>query len=164
MATPRQLTHTVSVPQVEFVYRAQYARFLRFAVATLGDAEHGRDAVHEAFVRALKSLDEFRGDARLETWIWRILINVCSAERSGDSGKVEDAPELPESGPAEWPEVRAAVAALPERQRMVLFLRHYADLEYEEIAGVLGIARGTVAATLHQAHERLRDILSEVKR
>ncbi len=56
-------------------------------------------------------------------------------------------------------ELRAAVAALPDRQRSVLFLRHYADLGYEQIAEVLGIARGTVAATLSQAHASLRQTI-----
>jgi RNA polymerase sigma factor (sigma-70 family) len=65
---------------------------------------------------------------------------------------------------ADWPEVRAAIAGLPERQRMTLFLRHYADLDYDQIAAVLGVARGTVAATLHAAHEKLRGVLQEVTR
>ena len=73
--------------------------------------------------------------------------------------------ELPLNGhPPEWPEVRAAVAALPERQRLALFLRHYADLDYEAIATALGVQRGTVAATLHAAHESLRRTLPEVQR
>jgi RNA polymerase sigma factor (sigma-70 family) len=62
-----------------------------------------------------------------------------------------------------WEEIRAAVGALPERQRTTVFLRHYADLDYEQIADVLGITRGTVAATLHQAHEKLREVLAEVR-
>jgi len=49
-------------------------------------------------------------------------------------------------------ELRALVATLPERQRLVLFLRYYADLDYQAIGGVLGIATGTVSATLNQAH------------
>jgi RNA polymerase sigma factor (sigma-70 family) len=67
------------------------------------------------------------------------------------------------NGPArEWPELRGAIAALPERQRLALFLRHYADLDYESIAAVLGVRRGTVAATLHAARESLRQALTEV--
>jgi RNA polymerase sigma factor (sigma-70 family) len=62
----------------------------------------------------------------------------------------------------DWPELRAAVSALPERQRLALFLRHYADLDYEAIAFALGVRRGTVAATLHAAHESLRRTLTEV--
>ena len=57
--------------------------------------------------------------------------------------------------------MRAAVAALPERQRLALFLRYYADLDYAGIAEALGISRGTVSATLHAAHTTLQTQLSE---
>jgi RNA polymerase sigma-70 factor (ECF subfamily) len=60
--------------------------------------------------------------------------------------------------------LREAVAALPERQRLALFLRHYADLNYDQIAAVLGVRRGTVAATLHAAHASLRMSVQEVER
>ena len=56
------------------------------------------------------------------------------------------------------------MAALPERQRLILFLRHYADLDYETIAAAVGIRRGTVAAALHAAHRTLRHALTEVPR
>jgi RNA polymerase sigma factor (sigma-70 family) len=55
--------------------------------------------------------------------------------------------------------VRAAVAALPERQRLALFLRYYADLDYAAIAAILEIKEGTVGATLHAAHAALRAAL-----
>jgi RNA polymerase sigma factor (sigma-70 family) len=57
--------------------------------------------------------------------------------------------------------VRAAVAALPERQRLTLFLRYYADLDYDAIAATLGVASGTVGATLNAAHAALRGSLKE---
>jgi RNA polymerase sigma factor (sigma-70 family) len=60
--------------------------------------------------------------------------------------------------------VRAAVAALPERQRFALFLRYYADLDYRSIAEALGVKPGTVAAHLNAAHQTLRSRLEEVDR
>jgi RNA polymerase sigma factor (sigma-70 family) len=57
----------------------------------------------------------------------------------------------------------AALALLPERQRLALFLRYYADLDYAGIAEALGIARGTVSATLHAARSNLRTKLKEVE-
>jgi RNA polymerase sigma factor (sigma-70 family) len=59
-------------------------------------------------------------------------------------------------------ELREAVAALPERQRLVAFLRYYADLDYRGIADALGIEPGTVGATLNQLHAALRRVLEEV--
>jgi RNA polymerase sigma factor (sigma-70 family) len=58
--------------------------------------------------------------------------------------------------------VRAVVAALPERQRLVLFLRYYADLDYATISEALEISAGTVAATLSSARSSLRPLLQEV--
>jgi RNA polymerase sigma-70 factor (ECF subfamily) len=55
----------------------------------------------------------------------------------------------------------AALASLPERQRLALFLRYYADLDYAGIAEALGISRGTVSATLHAAHASLQTKLKE---
>jgi RNA polymerase sigma-70 factor (ECF subfamily) len=160
----RELAETGSIGDIEAMYREHHSRFLRFAVASLGDVEGARDAVHEAFVRAIRSLSDFRGQGRLESWLWRILVNVCMAEKRRGVVPIEGA--LPPTGVEnpEWPEIRAAIASLPERQRTILFLRHYADLDYDQIGVILGIARGTVAATLNTAHTRLRAELGEVKR
>jgi RNA polymerase sigma-70 factor (ECF subfamily) len=64
----------------------------------------------------------------------------------------------------ETSEVATLVAALPERQRLVLFLRYYADLDYRRIAEILGVRIGTVSASLHAAHGTLRRALNEVSR
>lgn len=152
------------IAKIEVIYRREYPRFLRVAVAYLGDTERGRDAVHEAFVRAIKSLDAYRWEGSVEAWLWRTLINVCLVERRHRPVLVAEVLEAPHNDAAEdWPEVRTAVASLPERQRTILFLRHYADLDYDQIAATLGIARGTVAATLNTAHSRLREALGEVR-
>ena len=158
------MTDTGSIADIEAIYREHYSRFLRFAVANLSDVERGRDAVHEAFVRAIRSVGDFRGQGRLESWLWRILVNVCTAEKRRRAVPIEDLPVATSLDDPEWPEIRAAIASLPERQRTILFLRHYADLDYEQIGAVLGITRGTVAATLNTAHTRLRAVLGEVKR
>lgn len=111
-----------------------------------------------------KSLGDFRGQGRLESWLWRILVNVCLAEKRRRVVPIENLSLLSSAEATEWPEVRAVITSLPERQRTILFLRHYADLDYDQIGVVLGIARGTVAATLNTAHTRLRAVLGEVKR
>lgn len=60
--------------------------------------------------------------------------------------------------------VRVLIAAMPERQRLVLFLRYYADLDYRRIADTLEIEIGTAGATLNQARAALRRLLEEVPR
>lgn len=153
------------IDELERLYELRYGQFLRVAVGTLGYPERGRDAVHEAFVRAVAGLDRFRGESSLETWVWRILANVCTSDRRRELElSAEPAERASRWEPDDGRDVRAAIAALPSRQRMILFLRHYADFDYDQIASALGVERGTVGATLHAAHARLRDILSEVPR
>ena len=151
------------VAAIERAYRAGYPRFFRLAVALLRDVDQGRDAVQEAFVRALRSRGDLRRIDSLDGWLWRTLVNVCLAQGRRAREVAEEAPSFETNGHAEeWPEVRAAIAALPERQRVVLFLRHYADLDYRQIADALRIERGTVAATLHAAHKTMKQSLTEV--
>jgi RNA polymerase sigma-70 factor (ECF subfamily) len=154
-----------SLALIEELYRRQYRRFLRIALASLADTEKARDAVQETFARATRSRHSIRDAEALEGWLWRTLVNICRDERRASAHTAAAARARPvENGRAEeWAELRAAVAGLPERQRLVLFLRHYADLDYETIAAAVGVERGTVAATLHAAHKALRAVLTEVR-
>ena len=153
------------VAAIEQVYRDGYRRYLRLAVAMLGDDDRGRDAVQEAFARALRSRGDLRRVESLHGWLWRTLVNVCRIEIRRPVALLEEPGEPGRNGHAEeWPEVRALIAALPERQRLVLFLRHYADLDYRSIGEIVGIERGTVAATLHAAHQKVRETITGVKR
>jgi RNA polymerase sigma factor (sigma-70 family) len=149
--------------EIEAMYRTRYAVFHRVATAIVGDADLARDAVHDGFVRAVRHRRRFRGDS-LEGWLWRIVVNAARRRR-GDRFWRRHAPlaervavPAPNNG-----DLRALVAALPERQRLALFLRYYADLDYRSIAEALGVRPGTVAATLHQAHAALRRSLEEEK-
>jgi RNA polymerase sigma factor (sigma-70 family) len=154
-----------SIQAIEDVYRRQYRRFLRVALALTRGRVQADDAVQEAFARAIRMRAGYRGEGTLEGWLWQILVNVCrDVHRRPAELASLDEPSMLTGQAEEWPELRAAVAALPERQRLVLFLRHYADLDYETIAAVLGVRRGTVAATLHTAHSALRRAMTEVKR
>ena len=144
------------------MYRARFEHFVRVAAAVCGDVEAGRDAVQAAFVSAVRDRKSFRGDGPLEAWIWRIVVNEARRlARTARTDSLETtSPEHMSNGRPEDPfGVRALVAALPPRQREVLFLRYYADLEYRAIADVLEIEPGTVAATLNTAHQALRQRL-----
>ena len=70
---------------------------------------------------------------------------------------------MPQNGDAvETRVVRTWIASLPERQRLVVYLRYYADLDYQTIAAVLQVEIGTVSATLSAAHRSLREEIQEV--
>jgi RNA polymerase sigma-70 factor (ECF subfamily) len=152
---------SASVSDLESLYRSGWARFVRVATAILHDEQRAVDAVQDAFAAALRDRERFRGDGPLEAWVWRIVVNAARKERNrAQPLPVEEiADEAPET--AADSSVRTAIRALPERQRLVLFLRYYADLDYDSIALALEIKPGTVAATLHAAHASLRASLRE---
>jgi len=156
-----------SIQAIEQIYRTGYARFLRLATAIVGSREGAADCVQEAFARLLRSRFDYRGEGTLEAWAWRTVTNVAltygSRARSRPGPLAPERESVSNGVPPRWPELRAAVAALPDRQRQTLFLRHYADLSYDEIADVLGVARGTVSATLHSAHAALREAIPELR-
>jgi RNA polymerase sigma-70 factor, ECF subfamily len=148
--------------EIEQIYRAGYRRFLRVALAVLRDDERAVDAVQEAFATAVQKRSKFRGEGPLEAWIWRMVMNAALKERARPRPSAlaerEAAPPAEESSA-----VHDAVAQLPERQRFALFLRYYADLDYESIATVLDVTSGTVGATLNAAHASLRRLLQEAR-
>jgi RNA polymerase sigma factor (sigma-70 family) len=149
-------------PALERVYRDKLEAFVRVASAIIGDRDTARDAVQEGFARALAHAEEFRGEGSLEGWVWRIVVNEARRKTISRSRSPETVPAVAaesRSDDAAW--LRGVLASLPERQRTVLFLRYYADLEYDAIAEALGVAPGTVAATLSQAQLSLRRKLEE---
>ena len=148
---------------IEAVYRDRFAGLVRFAQAITGDEQAALDAVHDGFVRAVRYRRGLRDPDAAAGWICRIVANEARRNRRPVIVPVEPAVEST-NGHHEGAAVRAALAALPERQRLALFLRYYADLDYAGIAEALGISRGTVSATLHAAHSNMQTQLMEVDR
>jgi RNA polymerase sigma factor (sigma-70 family) len=154
-----------TLADLETIYRMEYHRFLRVAEAISGDPHLGADAVNEGFAGAIRARGQFRGNGTLEAWLWSCVVNAARNARrrqqpSADVGALAE-PEAVEQ-PAADATLRELVGGLPERQRLALFLRYYADLDYREIARVLGTEVGTVGATLNKAHGALRKRLVEV--
>lgn len=150
--------------ELERLYRRDYERFLRLARALVGSQEAAHDVVQEAFAAAVRSRWDFRGDGPLEAWVWRIVLNrgrLAARERATVALEGEMAAPST-NGSHGGGDVLRAVAALPERQRLAVFLRYYADFDYRSIAETLGVEVGTVSATLHAAHAALRKSLQEV--
>ncbi len=153
-----------SVEALEMIYRDGFQRFVRVAQAITRSRETAVDAVQDAFASLLRSRASYRGTGPLESWVWRAVVNSArrtlreriheplerSAQTTAAPGDDEDDED-----------VRHAIAALPERQRLVLFLRYYADLDYRAIAETLQIEVGTVGSTLNQAQAALKLRLTE---
>jgi RNA polymerase sigma-70 factor (ECF subfamily) len=157
-----------SLEEIEALYRSRFERFATVACAVTGSQAAARDAVQDAFASAVRRRGQFRRDGSLEAWLWRAVVNEARSQqrrrRSRERVEQQALALEPPSGSEQDPEtaaVDAFVASLPERQRLVVFLRYYADLTHEQIATTLGIRPGTVAATLNAAHARLRPLLVE---
>ena len=144
---------------IEALYRRRYGHF-RDGVATItGDHESARDVVQETFARALRKRRSFRGEGSLEAWVWRIVVNAArdARRKRGPLLGLRDRPEAPTpNGDGN----SLPLELLTDRQREVLFLHYYADLDYATIAEALGISPGTVGATLSTARRALRQALT----
>jgi RNA polymerase sigma-70 factor (ECF subfamily) len=148
--------------QIEALYRADFTRFERVARAITGNRDSAVDAVQEGFADALRNARQWTGRGTLEGWVWRCVVNRARKARSKAAGlEPPEEASLTDPGGADF-DLGARLASLPERQRLVVFLRYFADLEYREIAAALEIETGTVSATLHAAHANLRVGYEEV--
>jgi RNA polymerase sigma-70 factor (ECF subfamily) len=144
-------------------------RIFGVAQRMLGNAAEAEDVAQEVFLRVHRSIAEFRGEARLSTWLYAITSRLClnrlrSAERrwrQDDPDALERVPgEGDAAGHLERSEVesalREAIAELPEERRIVLVLRDLEGLSYEEIAQALDVELGTVRSRLHRARMDLK--------
>lgn len=147
--------NTPTVADLERLYHLRHSAFRRTLAAIAGSREAGDDALQEGFARAIASLRQFRGEGSLEAWTWRICLNEArGVHRRHITEPLDDripADDVPAHDPVLW----AVIRELPERRRQVVFLRHFADLSYEDIATATGMRPGTVAATLSKAHAQL---------
>ena len=146
------------VDELEALYRSKLPEFRRVATAIAGDRDLGCDAVQDAFATAVRRRRSFRGDGTLEAWVWRIVVNAARDVRRRRSTLAEPA-ETTTNGQA--PVV--PLDLLTERQREIVFLHYYADLDYAAISDALAISPGTVGATLNAARATLRQALEEVR-
>ena len=153
-----------TLDELEALYRSRFEVFARVAAGVTGDGDRARDVVQEAFAAAVRKRGSFRGDGPLEAWVWRIVLNAARSEARRSAPGADRGDRVATNGyPERDAELRVALARLPERQRAAVFLRYYADLDYAAIGEALGIADGTVAATLNAAHAALRTRLQEAR-
>jgi RNA polymerase sigma-70 factor, ECF subfamily len=143
--------------ELEALYRERLQQYTRAAAAIAGDEESGRDAVQEAFANAVRKRRRFRGEGDLEAWVLRIVVNAARDARRRRLRRMEH----PEPVATRAEELGLPLELLTERQREVLFLHYYADLDYLTIARALGISAGTVGATLSAARQTLRSAITK---
>ena len=128
------------------------------------------DVTQQAFVRAFRSLDKFRGEASVRTWLYRIGINLAlnhlrDHAREQPAEIADDALTAPAVGVTELIaterglRLRAAVAQLPPKQKLVLELRVFDDLAFREVAVLAGCTENAAKVSFHYAVKKLRELL-----
>ena len=143
-----------------------------------GNREAAEDCGQDTMIRIWRSLDSYRGDCALESWVYRIAANCCMDYlRKKKRDKSESVEPLREQGfdPAdpspgteaqvvaedEHRRLREAITCLPEEQREALILTQLQKVPYEEAALLLQVSEGTVKSRVNRAKARLKEILSE---
>ena len=140
-------------------------RLYSVAYRILRDSARAEDAVQQAFMIAWRELPKLRDEARLEAWLYRLLVNACYAEmrhtkrwQPGLRLVSEDEPLVDgaEISVEQRDELERAFRRLSREQRAVLVLHHHLGLTGAEIAEVLGVSPGTVRSRLHYARNLMR--------
>ncbi|MEP7116478.1 MAG: sigma-70 family RNA polymerase sigma factor [Acidobacteriota bacterium] len=169
----------------EELVRSTSARLLAVARRIVGTEEDARDVVQEAFISAFRALDRFEGNAKLSTWLHRIVVNKALMRLRTRKRKPEEPiepllPAFKEDGhqvqaTSEWAEgadvtleraetrefVRSQIDRLPDTYRTVLLLRDIEEMNTPETAAMLGITENAVKIRLHRARQALRKLLDE---
>ena len=156
-------------------------KIYRLAYDLTGNGMDAEDLSQDVFVKAFRSLQNFRGDAKFGTWLYRITVNTCFDHRSKKSLSMstplshteqeDDAAPREPAGTGILPDqaaeasliqknIELALEQLTPREKTVFMLRHYHDLPLKEIAETLEISLGSVKTLLFRAVRRLQEELS----
>ncbi len=158
----------------------------RLALELTGDWDDADDLSQQVFIKAHGALHRFRGDTKVISWLYRIMVNThidnCRRERArgrdanlsitGEGRQqselcithaVEDNPEKGATARHIQDNINRALENLAPQQRSVFILRHYHDLPLKEIASIMGLSTGSVKSQLFRAIRRLRDELAFFK-
>lgn len=134
--------------------------------------EDSNDILQQVFIKMWNSLEDFRGDANLYTWLYRIATNETltwlekekrrkAVSLDSDEGLMTERLEAQQgfdSNKLEW-KLQQAIQALPEKQRVVFSLRYYDEMPYEEMASVLNTSEGALKASYHHAVKKVETFI-----
>lgn len=138
------------------------------------DHDDSNDITQDVFIKAWGALENFRGDSKLYTWLYRIAsneaINFLNKKRrkyfipiydveNELNEKLEADPDL--SGDAIQLKLQQALLKLPEKQRLVFNLKYFEELPYEEISEITGTSVGALKASYHWASKKIEDFLND---
>jgi len=150
------------------------ARLLARAYRFLARGDAAEDVAQEAFLRVFRAAPQWRPEARFTTWLYRLTANLWWARRRQAARRQRGVAQVrpPDDAAPSEPDlerreraarVQAAVAALPDRQRLAVVLHRYQGLSHREIAEVTGWSTSAVESCLVRAYEQLRKALSDMQ-
>jgi RNA polymerase sigma-70 factor (ECF subfamily) len=138
---------------------------------TMMDRSRAEDVAQEVFLRVHRGLPYFRGEARLSTWIYRIVINVCLQEQQVRAPVVQSLDDKPvavaqaavrdrQFSDLELRDrLEKAIARLPANYRLLVAAHYLQGVQYEDLATAMDLPLGTVKTQLHRAKRQLRRLL-----
>jgi RNA polymerase sigma-70 factor (ECF subfamily) len=158
----------------ELVRRYQSSVF-NVCFRLLGERRSAEDLAQETFIRAYQRLDTFDQKREFGPWIRRVSANLCynhlqkkrvdqvtlRDEIDSAAFQSNDGPEATVSANERAEQIRTALASLPDHYRLVLELRHFQGMNYDEIAQALGLPLNTIKSHLFRARKQLAKILNE---
>lgn len=132
------------------------------------------DVLQNSFLKAWQSIENFRGDARLSTWLYKIALNESITHLGKERKRLSLSLDDEESHLAnlieadEWVDgdelalqLRKAIATLPEKQRLVFNMKYYDDMKYEQMSEILGTSVGALKASYHLAVKKIEKYFEE---
>lgn len=138
------------------------------------DHDDANDVLQNTFLKAWTSIDNFRGDAKLSTWLYKIAINesitFINKKKAQNNVSLDDDDSFLvntlESD--EWFDgdetqrlLQQAIATLPEKQRLVFNMRYYDEMKYEDMSEILGTSTGALKASYHHAMKKIEAFFAE---
>ena len=158
---------------VQALVARKLGRVLSLAERMLGDRAEAEDVAQEAFLRVWRIAPRWRpGAAKFDTWLHRVTLNLCFDRlRRRRERPTAEPPDLPDPGPAPdrgliaedvGRRVRAALQALPPRQRQAIVLCHYQEVGNIEAAGLMGVSVEALESLLSRGRRALKAALADL--
>lgn len=135
--------------------------------------DDANDVLQNTFIKVWTSIDNFRGDSKLSTWLYRIAINEAitflNKQRAANNVSIDDADTFLLSrlesdeffdGDEAQMLLQKAILTLPEKQRIVFNMRYFDEMKYEDMSEVLETSVGALKASYHHATKKIEDFLS----